>query len=268
MTEPRVLKRGIIISIYFLLAILLGLGVYDLAMPDPSCTDGKQNQNEKGVDCGGRCAPCEDTQNAKPLEVLETAFVPAADEAFDFVAKLRNPNTQLGSGSFSFSFVLKGEDGKEIMRSEGSSFILPAETKYVTILGVRLPEGASVRELTLEAAEVEWQELRDVSRPQLTIVSKQYSKAPSAVGGEAYGVLRNESPYDLARIEVAVVLRSSTGSVLGVSTTEKTTVRAREERDFRLTWPYAFSAEVSSVEMEASSNMYDPYAFAAMQVRN
>ncbi|HMN19704.1 MAG TPA: hypothetical protein PKA31_03880 [Candidatus Moranbacteria bacterium] len=268
MTEPRVLKRGIIISIYFVLAILLGLGVYDLAMPDPSCTDGKQNQNEKGVDCGGRCAPCEDTQNAKPLEVLETAFVPAADEAFDFVAKLRNPNTQLGSGSFSFSFVLKGEDGKEIMRSEGSSFILPAETKYVVALGIRLPQGVSKDPLVLEITDISWQELKDVSRPQLTIVSKQYSKSPSFVGSEAYGVLRNESPYDLAKIGIVVVLRSQEGRILGISATEKTTVKAREERDFRLTWPYALSAEVSSVEMEASSNMYDPYAFAKPLVRN
>lgn len=52
------------LRILFLFLALTGLMVScgddpdDNMDPDPTCTDGIQNQTETGIDCGGTCAPC------------------------------------------------------------------------------------------------------------------------------------------------------------------------------------------------------------------
>jgi hypothetical protein len=40
--------------VFFILVV--GLPVFFATYKPPSCSDGKQNQNEKGVDCGGPCS--------------------------------------------------------------------------------------------------------------------------------------------------------------------------------------------------------------------
>jgi hypothetical protein len=66
----------------------------------------------------------------------------------------------------------------------------------------------------------------------------------------------------LGNISVVIVLRSEKGDVVGINKTEKSSVRAKEERDFRLTWPYQLSAPVQNMEVDAQSNVFDPQNFS------
>jgi len=60
-------------------------------------------------------------------------------------------------------------------------------------------------------------------------------------------------------------LRDQGGKIIGINSTEKNTIRANEQQDFLLTWPYQLDGQVANIEMEAYSDMFDPQNFIKAQ---
>lgn len=257
---PRFIKRIVIIIVYLAVFFLLGYLIYLAARSKPSCFDGKQNQGEEKIDCGGPCAPCAKIVQTQPLTVSEKDFVYGGPGKYDAIAKISNPNSQYSSPSFSYDFVLLDSSGKEIAKRSGKGFILPAETKYVIETG--LETGLTPQTMEVKITDTRWNEFLDYEKPKLNIYSKRYDLISGGVGySEAYGLLRNESTFDFGTIKINVVLRNAQGKPLALNSTVMNTVNASEERDFRLLWPTAFPGEVQNVEMEAEADVFDSQNF-------
>lgn len=262
MINPRITKRIVIVSLYLVIFLIVGILLrYFFAAP-ATCGDGKQNQSEAGIDCGGPCRACEVVARTQEIVILEKAYAPGGNGNYDAMAHVRNPNNATGAPVFVYQFILKDAEGKVIGQKEGKSFILPSESKYLAGLGIPTEGGKIPAEVEIKINSTEWGNLADFDKPELNIYGKRFDPLPSgAVGGQAYGLLRNESSYDLGKIFIVVVLRDQNGKVIGLNTTEKNTVRSKEERDFLLTWPYDLGAAVASLDMEAYSDMFDQQNF-------
>lgn len=254
------MKRIIIIIVYLIILSSIGIGIYFLKKPAPTCFDGKQNQNEEKIDCGGPCQPCEVKPVTQDLQIKEKAFVYGGPGRYDVMARIYNPNNQYGSAEFSYKFILKDSAGNMLTEKEGKSFILPAETKYV--LESNLETQGSPQTVEIELGETRWEEFSGYEEPQLNIYQKQYNVASSQpIFSEATGLLRNESTFDFGTIGINVVLRDANGTPVAFNSTVMNTVTAGEERDFRLIWPLSFPGEVQSVEMKAEANVFDSQNF-------
>jgi len=261
MTDPRITKR-IIIGLVFLSGLsLFSFFVYKIVSPEKTCFDGKQNQNEKGVDCGGICAPCRNLSETLDLKVMENSFVFGGNDTYDGLIKISNPNLSVGSPSFSYRTILRDANGNIIDEKTGQAFILPAETKYIAILGFSVARDENPAKLDFEISDMQWQEFIQYQKPQLNTYSKRFNLLSDMVGGEAYGVLKNESGFDFNVIRVAVILRDRENKLLALNTTQMNTVRSGEERDLKLTWPYQIQGEVINVEMEAEADTYNSQNF-------
>lgn len=259
-------KKTIILCVYLTLFALFGYWAYSALKPDPTCFDGKKNQGEKGIDCGGPCVPCEKQIEAREIETTEAAFIYGGPGKYDVLAKISNPNSQFGSPFFKYSFLLKNSSGEIIAGKEGSSFILPAESKYLIETSLDSREAPS--DVEFEISETSWQEFFNYEKPKLNIYSKRYNLISSGVGySEAYGLLRNENPFDFNLIKVKVILRDVFGRPVAVNTTEMRTVKAGEERDFRLLWPSSFPGDVHSDEMEAEADVFNAENFIKMYIQ-
>lgn len=253
-------KRIAIIIIYLIIFSIFGLLVYWIVKPDPTCFDGKRNQREEGVDCGGSCAPCEKNIQAHPLIISEKSFVYGGPGKYDVMAKISNPNNLFGSSGFSYKFILQDSSGKEIARRIGKEFILPAETKYIIESG--LETDMPPRDVSVEISDTVWEEFSNFEKPRLNIYNKRFDLISSGIGfGEAFGLLRNESSFDFNFIKISVVLRDSQGLPVAFNSTDMRTVNANEQRDFRLLWPSSFPGEVQNVEMEAEADVYNSQNF-------
>jgi hypothetical protein len=57
---------------------LIGFTTFQIVKPKPSCFDGAKNNNETGIDCGGKCQSCE----IKTLIKLDYS-----DKAYSFLQK-------------------------------------------------------------------------------------------------------------------------------------------------------------------------------------
>ncbi|EKE19645.1 MAG: hypothetical protein ACD_8C00126G0002 [uncultured bacterium] len=259
---PTTKKRIIIALTFFAIFVITVLGIYFITKPEATCTDGIKNQKEKGVDCGGTCTPCDQIFKIQDIVINETAVVFGGNDSYDAVVKISNPNDAIGASFFRYVFNLKDVDGKIIATSEGTSFILPADFKYIADLGIKTEGNVSPSMIEFLIMDAKWEKLDDIGKPRIGIYSKNFGKVSSGIGSVADAIIRNESRYNLNKISIVVILRSSENKIVAVNKTEKNTVRIREERDFRLNWPYEFPVEVQSIEVDAQVNVFDSQSFS------
>ena len=254
-------KRYLIIAIYLVIFFAIGWIFYSWLKPAPSCTDGKKNQNEQGIDCGGVCQKqCAKMYQAQDLIIKEKTFVSAGPEAYDAMIRISNPNNQLGGSDFSYEISLKDADGNILAKRSGNSFILPVESKYIIETGFE--SKTPPQSVDVSISKPKWQEFFGYERPELNIYSKRYDLISSGIGySEASGLLRNESAFDFNSIKINVVLRDENGQPVAFNKTEMNTVNSGEQRDFKLLWPVNFPGSVQGVEMEAEADVFDSQNF-------
>lgn len=258
LTLTRDTKRLTIIVIYIFLFLGLGTGGYFLFRPAPTCMDGKQNQDETGVDCGGICAvACMETALGEPLVIREVTALPVENGAYDVVARIYNPNNTIGAESFAYTIRLFDSAGNEVGSVKDISWILPQETK--TLLAFAIDASTQPTKATLEITDMEWKRLTDYDgRPKLGVYNKRYEAGKQAGewGGVALGLVTNESGYDFRLVTIKVILRDKNGEPLAINQTNRQTFLVGQQHEFRLTWPAYFSGEVDTVETEIDADVY------------
>ena len=266
--EKRGIKRSIIIFIYLLIFAGLSTLVYSWLKPVESCFDQKINQNEQGVDCGGVCQERCNVLSQVNLEVKENGFVESGISGkYDLFSRIFNPNNDFGSGSFSYEFDLKDAAGTSLGKFSGENFILPGEEKY--LVATNVPSGTVPSEINLTIQNVKWEEFVNYEKPQLKIINRNYLETSSGVGfSEAFGLLKNESPFDFSTIKINMILKDSSGKIVALNSTVINTVKTGESRDFKALWLNRFPGEVENVEFQTEVNVFDSEAFAKRYFRS
>lgn len=246
-------KRLFIIGVYLLIFGVVGTLFYYVLAPAPTCNDGKKNQTEERVDCGGTCAPCEKIINAQELKIDEKYFVYGNKNQYDAMAAISNPNNKYGAIKFEYEFQLLDQAGAVLGKRSGINFILPGESKFIVELNIQ----SSINPYTVNFGikNVEWDEFLEYEEPRLSIYEKNHQEEPER--NITSGLLRNESYFDFNSIEIVVILRDSKGNPVALGKNEMRTVRSQEERDFKLIWPYKFSEGVTTVDIKAEANVFD-----------
>lgn len=255
-------KKYIIISVYATLLLLIILSLYFAFKPEETCTDGKQNQNERGVDCGGVCQKECDTIIAQDLKIGKIGVVfSGISGKYDFYAKVTNPNAVFGDKNFAYEINLKDEAGSVIATKKGSSFILPGEEKYVVETNIDAPSVPFSQEFKIFSSD--WIRFEDYyEKPDIQIINKNYSEISDGIGfANAQGLLRNRSPFDFGSIKIQIALKDSADNVIALNSTEMKTIKAGEDRDFKISWPSSFPGTVSTMEAQAEVNIFNSEAF-------
>jgi hypothetical protein len=255
-------KRITIFSIYLALFALVVFGLYYSFKPKENCFDGRKNQNEQDVDCGGICKKECNKIDAQDLIIGISDVVPAGIVGkYDFYVKVTNPNAIFGSKKFDYSVSFKDSGGNELAAKNGSSFILPGESKYVIESNIDLPMLPASFDFKISNSN--WVEFNDYyEKPDIQIVNKSYNEISGGTGfSEARGLLKNKSTFDFEAIEIQVMLKNAGGKILALNSTQMKTVRSGEERDFRVFWPNNFPGTVGDMETQPEVNVFDSDTF-------
>lgn len=257
--SATIIRRIKIIVSYLVLISVIAIVIYLIKRPAETCFDKKLNQDEKGIDCGGPCSPCQNTTNfqAKDITVGEIAFTLGGNNTYDVVAQLINPNDATGAKTFNYVFTLKDSNGLIIAKSEGISYILPADTKYVAELNIKTDNNAIPVSANIEISAVRWEKLPNIDKPEIGVYNKKFGPALNGDGSEAEGTLRNESYYDVEQIDAVIILRDEEKKIIGISTTQRNSVRSREDQFFRVIWPYSLGGNVARMDVYPQVNIFN-----------
>lgn len=246
--------KQITIFLIFLLfvAIFFAIVYFTFFHQKASCSDGKQNQDERGIDCGGACSQyCLADYTSNPVQVSEVQVLPYTDTSSDVIGTVSNANSKAALKKADFIFTIYDETGATLAEERGQVSLLPLESRTLSALGIELNSSISARaELRLENEE--WEVMEDyVEPPQINIANQQFILLSDESGfAEARGLVQNQSPYDIRSLGITVIPRDENGRALSVNKTILNTLQSGEKRDFRLVWPQDFVGSPVRADME------------------
>ncbi|MDP2629201.1 MAG: FxLYD domain-containing protein [Candidatus Harrisonbacteria bacterium] len=236
----RTIKQIIYALFYLLIIAALGYGLYAIAIqPSASCSDGKKNQGEEKIDCGGPCQSCA-LKEAEPLRALPAVVIATPDgSGSTLISQFRNPNSAFGARSFDYSISLFGSQGELVEQIQDSSFIYGAEVKFVIRPNIAvLAERVQSSEISI--ANVEWVSREDFPQPrtELRSVSLEISEEKlNRVEAIVHGTIRNDNAYSLSRVIVNARLTDRIGALAGASRTVVENVEPFSEAEFTIIIP-------------------------------
>ncbi len=238
-------RRVVLLSVTGAALVLLVAAVTIAVMYEtPSCMDGKQNQDERGIDCGGSCAYLCAADVAPPRVTFARPLQYATGRA-DAVAYIENRNDDAEAKSARYTIEIRGEDNLLLAEKEGV-MDLPARS-IVPVFVPSLYQGSGVasRAFLSFAEPVLWSAAKEQAlQPLIEKVELEAGTRPRVTAN-----VRNASPSSLYNVRAIATIFDSEGTVIAASQTIVRLVPAQGSAQAVFTWSEPFPAEAAKVEV-------------------
>lgn len=226
-------RRFIIIAIVVGFIALVSVILYFILRPPRTCFDGKKNQNETGVDCGGVCSlQCKDQM--KPLTVLWTKTFPVGNGLYDVAALVENQNKEAAVVNFNYNVQLFDNNGRAIVSKDFSTFA-NAGDHFLLFAGGLSSGGASTSNATLSIKD-DYKFYKASMPTQKKISVTNYNLIAADAKPRLVATLQNETTDTFSNVPVTVMIQDKTGPV-AVSETYVSELLPREKKEVTFTWP-------------------------------
>ena len=227
------------------IVLIVGLPAFLLLYKAPTCFDGKQNQGEQGIDCGGPCVKlC--PSSFLPPEVIWTKAEPVAPGLYNVAAYIINNNLSGAAYGVPYEMQLFDAEGVLITYKYGTVDI-PPHRNTLAFEGSIATEKRVPTKAIITLGAPPWVKQTD-ELDNLVIVDKKYSEDQNSSSLQV--TLKNVgvTPYD--DLTVYAVLYDANGNTLDFSRTVIDTVPANGGTvTAPFTWPVSHSGEVVSIEV-------------------
>ena len=241
-------RRFVIIAIVgaVIVAFLAILGT-SIFYETPSCTDGIQNQDEAGIDCGGGCQFLCTEQERAPT-VLFTKAIPNGVGRTDVVASIENINARAAAKNVPYTVTLYGAKQVFVQEVKGTIDLPPASTIPVFIPGVSSGnQKVTGAFLVIDASSPRWFTMS--SNPRIVPVVSNISVSGSASSPRVDAILSNASVTTMTNVPVVVFVHDEKGEVIAASQTIVPTIPAQDKSAATFTWNSAFSSAPAAIEV-------------------
>jgi hypothetical protein len=241
-------RRKSLYFVIFLLALGLFVGVptFFTFYTPATCSDNKQNQNERGIDCGGPCAKlC--TEDYAPLVYMWQRFVEVSPGLYNVLAYIENPNLSVVSGPTPYMFKLYDKDGILITERRGSASIPPGK-KFAIFEPVLQTLQRKPYRATFEFTSAPlW---RRVSSDLIIGISNVDVINDSNTGlPRVEATITSQSSDSFKNVEAVAIIYDKMGNVVNFSKTVIDNFPPSSSQNLFFTWPTVFSTTSSKVEI-------------------
>ena len=210
----------------------------------PSCVDGMQNAEERGVDCGGSCTRVCRSDIEQP-EVLWVKPFRVVDGQYNVVAYIENRNEGVGSPEVAYTMKLFDQDGLVTERS--GTTVLPPDGVYPlfegrVFTGDRIPTKAEIE----FGVDTTWLGAT-AGREQFSLERRDLEGVDSKP--RLIARLRNNSLEEAKDVEVIATIFDQGGNPLTVARTFVEYFKGRTTEDVVFTWPEPIAKTLRSCEV-------------------
>ncbi len=237
--------------VYIFVLILIISGpvayiIYKKSQKPPSCFDGIQNQNERGVDCGGICRiACFDRVKTEPDIQWSRAYY-VAKGVYNLVAYIQNPNIDYISKPT--KYVFKVYDDKNVLITSREGVVGIPTTKVFPVFEATVDTGEVIpKTVTFEFTEpVTWLEYFG-NRPELETVEQKLSRIDTSPKLDAK--IKNKTINTYRNVEVIAIIYNEEGNGVMSSRTYIDKIGDKETVNVVFTWPEAINFKPSKIEV-------------------
>ena len=245
-------KRIILLILFLILAVLVGVPSYFLFRSTPTCSDGVQNGDETGIDCGGGCQKLCTPESLPIVEKGDPRVLLVATSTYEVAALLENPNQDAKVSHARYTVKLYGADSLAPLRSIEGEVYVPKGATFAVFEGpFEFADGGVPVRATLEwdEASLVWE--KDAKAlPQLAVSQTQFSRLESSPKLEA--MIGNTSLNEVDNIDLTALLFDADGNIMAASKTFVDSLAAGEEKQAIFTWPRPFGGTPVEIQILTS----------------
>ncbi|TSC70090.1 MAG: hypothetical protein G01um101470_893 [Parcubacteria group bacterium Gr01-1014_70] len=238
------LRKKLFFFLIFAVIVLLVAGfVAYRIIPEPSCTDRRQNQEEERIDCGGpNCAPCIE-EKPDNLVVLWQRFFEVRTGVYDVAALVQNVNLTIGSDDVPYTFELFDKEGTRIIQKKANTYVLPNQQFLVFEGGLETGIRVPVR-VSFQIKPFQW---RPAEEQALPVIVSRSERQFTLERPRLLATITNNAFYDIRGLDVAVVVSDINGNAVGVGLSHVKLLPDSKNVEVAYTWPHPFAALPSDV---------------------
>ncbi len=239
MNEWSQRRKRIILSLIFgILILFIGLPLFFFFYRAPTCTDGKKNGDETGIDCGGGCKKLCQADNLSIILKGDPQVVQVGSTTYAVSIQAQNPN--LGSEMLRARYIFRMYEASStvpVRIVDGDAYIPPGQ-KFAIFEGP-----FEFAEATPNRATFEWKQdslvWNATSKPLSTLVIED--KFLSGVEEPRLTAeLYNPTLDTVLNIELTAIISDEQGNTIAVSKTFVDSIDKEARVPIVFTWPRPF----------------------------
>jgi Mg-chelatase subunit ChlD len=210
----------------------------------PTCTDGKQNGDELGIDCGGGCTKICAFEAVAPIVDWTRSFR-ITDGQYNAVAYVENRNKVAATPELHYTFSLYDDQG--LITERSGTTVLPPDSVYPIFEGRIATNGRVPTRTFLDIEDpAEWLPAT-YGRDQFTVLERTLTGADSAPRLSA--TIRNNDLLEAQQVEVIATIFDKSRNALTSSRTIVDHFAPRSDTNVIFTWPEPIAKTVRSCEV-------------------
>jgi hypothetical protein len=221
---------GVLIFVGLVFLVIL----YPTLTKAPTCSDGKQNGGEAGVDCGGSCRRVCNSQASEPIILWSRAFN-ITGSSYNLLAMVENQNKDAGIEQVSYEFKVYDTNNLLIGVRDGTTFIPP--NQQFAIFEPRFDAGkAQVKSVIFQfTSPFVWlKEAPTLQTMPIPVDHIAFSTTPTPT---LTAQINNETIYTLPAFDVIAILYDANHNAINVSKTYITGMQSNSTAPLLFTWP-------------------------------
>ena len=249
-------------QIFYIVILILFLAIFGFLIISPSlnkaptCTDGKQNGTETGVDCGGSCVDACLAQ-VDQISILWARAFRVVPGRYNAVAYLVNHNKNTAIEKIKYRFRFADANNVYIGKREGSTFIPPGGNFAVFEPGIDIGNSIPVY-ATFEFTQIpDWLQVPQDKIDQLKILVSNIQLTNETTNPRLSATIKNNSLFTIPNVNIIVILYDGGESAISTSRTYLNQLAPLQTADINFTWPEQFSGTVVAKEIIP---MYDIFS--------
>jgi len=230
---------------FFVVLGLIGTALYfRYGYSEPTCFDGIQNGDERGIDCGGACENICSFDITLPISLWAESFR-VTEGQYNAVAYIENRNEDIGSPVLTYTFRLYDDAGLIVERS--GTTVLPPNGVYPVFEG-RIPTGVRVpTRTTIELNDsIAWKR-GTVGREQFALDRRELRNADSQP--RLVADIRNTLLTEARDVEIVATIFDRNGTPLTAARTVVDYFSGRTTENVTFTWPEPIAKTLRSCEI-------------------
>ncbi len=235
----RLLKQITVLLIITILVIVIGFGISRvISNPTPTQTIDLRTLLD-------------------PIEILSVDVLEVRPNDYDLLVKVRNPNTEYGSEKVIYTINLADAFDNNVGTYINNFYILPGQTKYIVAQGV--PTSGTVGNSNMIITNITWQKLDVLGKAGVKLIVTNfdyYIRKENHIFSSVEGRVLNNSDFDVNEVDVIIIARDKIGRALAVQRSSIKTFLSKSLRGFEVLWFQPFEGEVTSVDVEAETNVF------------
>ncbi len=176
--------------------------------------------------------------------------------SYTAVLEISNENIDLSLPETSFKIDFTNNLEQTVYTYEGKLFLLPNQKKYIVVPRFQTNEAIKSADFSF-LQQLKWQKRLSIPKVNLAVIPATFENQTEPAAFVIESGLSNQSPYNIKQARLTFVVKDVDGKIITASQRDEFTLKPKELRSFKQSWPNLFIPNASKIEVYAETNPLD-----------